>query len=651
MSSRIAIAIGWVLLSLIGQPAPARAADATPDGIEFFEKKIRPVLVENCYKCHGGRKKKGKLQLDSRDGMLKGGETGSAVVPGRPDKSLLVKAVHYKDDVLRMPPRSKLSDDHIADLTAWVRMGAPWPRGAGSGTVAAGLSAFNLKERAKHWCWQPLQRHTPPAVQHHDWPMSPVDRFILAGLEANGLAPAKPADRRTLIRRVTYDMIGLPPTPKEIDAFLADRSPNAYEKVVDRLLASPHYGERWGRHWLDLVRFAETYGHEYDFEMPEAYLYRDYVIRAFNTDVPYDRLVLEHVAGDLLPEPRRHPAEGYNESVLGSGFWFLGEATHSPVDVRADEASRIDNQIDVLAKTFLGLTVSCARCHDHKFDAISTKDYYALVGYLESSRYQRAFIDGPERTREPVRQLRELQAQGRAVAADMAAGALQQRGRQLAKYLLAAASASHSGVAAAAREQQVDAATLERMKRLCQEAAGRPEAPLYPWMELAQGGTMLNPQQFTAKRQALVQQFKSPPAKSAGRPVVFEDFRKGTYQDWFVTGQAFGTGPTQAPEAIVHPDPRHPVRDIIRPGIAHSGVVSDRLQGVLRSRTFTIPRKKILYHVAGRGAHIHLIIDNYQLIRDPIYGGLTVNIDHGDQLRWRVQDVSMWVGQRAYIEI
>jgi len=637
MSTRIAILIGWALLVL---PVPARAAGATPEAAEFFETKVRPVLAENCYKCHGGGKKKGKLQLDSRAGLLKGGESGPAVVPGRPEQSLLVKAIHYKDDLLRMPPKSKLSDDHITDLTTWVAMGAPWPRGAGSRTAAKGPGAFDLRERAKYWCWQPLKRATPPPVKHMDWPHSPVDHFILAKLEAQGLSPAKPADRRTLLRRVTYDLTGLPPTPAEIDAFLSDRSPNAYEKVVDRLLASPHYGERWGRHWLDLVRFAETYGHEYDFEMPEAYLYRDYVIRAFNADVPYDQFVLEHIAGDLLPQPRRHPTDGYNESVIGTGFWFLGEATHSPVDVRADEAGRIDNQIDVLAKAFLGLTVSCARCHDHKFDAISTKDYYALVGYLESSRFQRAFLDAPARTRDAVGQLKQLQAQSRAIAVGQAAQVLQTQSEGLAKCLLA----NRTGGPSAGG----------RWSKLCQAARGRPENPLYPWTELGRTGSTLNAQQFAAKRQALVQHLKHQAEKARAadaRPMVFEDFNKGTYQDWLVTGQAFGTGPSRVPAAIVQPDPHRPVRDIARPGTAHSGLVSDRLQGVLRSRTFVIARKKILYHAAGRGAHINLIIDNYQLIRDPIYGGLTVKIDHGDRPEWRVQDVSMWLGQRAYIEV
>ena len=211
-----------------------------------------------------------------------------------------------------------------------------------------------------------------------------------------------------MIRRLTYDLTGLPPAPGEIASFLADTSPDAYERLVDRLLASPRYGERWARHWLDLVRYAETAGHEFDYDIFNAFRYRDYVIRALNADLAYDQFVVEQLAGDLLPNPRRHPAEGYNESIIGTGFYFLGEGTHSPVDVREEEVRRIDNQIDVFSKAFLGLTVACARCHDHKFDPIGNHDYYALAGILQSSRYQQAFIDPQERLGAPLGRLREF---------------------------------------------------------------------------------------------------------------------------------------------------------------------------------------------------------------------------------------------------
>src|SRR5262249_7006487 len=275
-------------------------------------------------------------------------------------------------------------------LTKWVALGAPWP-GRDIQRPASGPSSFNLRERARHWSFQPVRSPASPEVKNEQWCRTPIDRFLLAGLEAKGLSPAHDADGGTLNRRLTFVLIGLPPTPEEVEAFVADPSPIAYEKLVDRLLASPHYGERWGRHWLDLVRFAETAGHEFDYDILGAFRYRDYVIRAFNADLPYNQFVIEQVAGDLLESPRRHPSARFNESIIGTGFYFLGESSHSPVDVREEEMRKIDNQIDVLGKTFLGLTLACARCHDHKFDPITSKDYYALAGYLHSSRLQQAF--------------------------------------------------------------------------------------------------------------------------------------------------------------------------------------------------------------------------------------------------------------------
>ena len=371
---------------------------------------MRPLLVGRCQECHGATKQKGDLRLDSRAAILAGGSTGPAIVPGKAGESLLVDAINY-GDLYQMPPKSKLPASEIAVLTRWIDMGAPWPgddRPKSAAKVDAG--SFDLEARAKHWSFRPIRAPEPPEVRDRAWPKDPIDRFILAALEAKGLAPAPEADRRTLIRRATFDLIGLPPEPAEIDAFLADEAPDAFEKVVDRLLASPHYGERWGRHWLDLVRYAETAGHEFDYDLPGASGYRDYVIRALNADLPYDQFVVEQVAGDLLDRPRRHPTEGFNESVLGTGFFSLGEGTHSPVDLREEEAQRLDNQIDVFSKAFLGLTVACARCHDHKFDAISTKDYYALAGYLQSSRHVQAFIDPPDRVAPLVAELKALKA-------------------------------------------------------------------------------------------------------------------------------------------------------------------------------------------------------------------------------------------------
>lgn len=371
---------------------------AAPDesvALTFFETRIRPVLAERCYSCHSDEAKKLKagLYLDSRERILSGGDTGPAVVPGKPEQSLLIEAMHYDNVDLQMPPKDRLDTRVVTDFEKWISWGAPWPKGEEKGAHEKKQGGFDLaKRKAEHWAWQPVTNPPLPANADSEWD-NPIDRFIRAKLDEQNLTPAAAADKRTLIRRLTFDLTGLPPTIAEVDAYLADTTDEAYAKVVDRLLDSPHFGERWARHWLDMMRYAETRGHEFDHAVPNAFRYRDYVIRAFNADLPYNEFVTEHLAGDLLPNPRIHPEEKFNESVIGTGFWFLGENIHSPVDIKQDEADRFDNMVDVASKSFLSLTVACARCHDHKFDAISTKDYYAMFGYLQSSNYRQAPID------------------------------------------------------------------------------------------------------------------------------------------------------------------------------------------------------------------------------------------------------------------
>jgi hypothetical protein len=606
---------GWIVpaVLILSVVAPARAAEPSAEGVEFFEKKIRPLLTDNCFRCHSKEtKQKAHLRLDSRTAMLKGGDSGSVLKPGDPEGSLIIKAVRYTGTI-KMPKNSKMPDEAIADLTAWVKMGAPWPGGDEKDTTTNAPKEFDLKERSKHWAFQPLKPGEPPAVKNTAWPRNAIDRFVLAKLEAKKLTPAAPADKRTLLRRVTFDLTGLPPSPAEIDAFLADESPDAYENVVDRLLESPRYGERWARHWLDLVRYAETYGHEFDFEMPEAYEYRDYVIRAFNDDVPYDQFVTEHIAGDLLDKPRRHAKEHFNESILGTGFWYLGEAAHSPVDVRQYQADHVDNQIDVFGKTFLSLTIACARCHDHKFDAIGTKDYYALAGYLESSRPQRAFIEDPRPTREIIKRLREMQAEEQPLAVDVSSRTL-----------------------------------LSRLDALPDAAKADPL--LKPYLEIA--GT--DDKQFAAKRKEIADRLKEERSRAAvfdAKAIHFDDFEKPRYADWFVTGEAFGDAPSKTGDVILQPDERLPVQRVFRAGVPHSGLVSGKLQGALRSRTFRIERDHVLYRLSGHDVRVNLIIDGYQLIRDPIYGGLTFTVNQPRGFAWVAQNVSMWKGHDAYIEV
>ncbi len=403
-----------VLISVIGTGQVCAQTQSTSiEGEEYFEKKVRPLLVEHCNTCHSvdAKKLQAGLRLDSREGLLHGGDSGAAIVPGDPDASLLIEAVRYES--YEMPPEGKLPTEDIETLQRWVEMGAPWPNDE---VPEAALTKpdFDLQQRkSEHWVWQPIQTPAIPSVVDTSWPRDELDNFVLAKLDEAGLRPASDADRTAILRRLYFDLIGLPPTPTQTRKFLDDSSPHAIERLVDELLDSPYFGERWGRHWLDLVRYAESRGHEFDNDAPNAFQYRDYIIRAFNADVPYDQLVLEHIAGDLLPEPRLNSTHGYNESILGTGFWFLGEWVHSPVDIRKDETDRFDNMIDVMSKTFLGVTVACARCHDHKFDAISTADYYSLCGFLQSSDFRQVPFESLEHNRRIFNKLTELDAKYR----------------------------------------------------------------------------------------------------------------------------------------------------------------------------------------------------------------------------------------------
>ena len=385
-------------------------AEPGPREWEFFEKKVRPLFVEHCFRCHSVNAKRleAGLLLDSRAGQLRGGDSGPAIVPGDSGESLLIQAVRYED--FEMPPKGELPEGDIETLARWIDMGAPWPEEAAP-IADANRGGFDLEKRkSDFWVWQPIAAPKKPAVKNAAWARNDVDYHILNQLERAGLQPSEDADRTALLRRLHFDLIGLPPKPGEVEAFIEDKGPNAIERVVDRLLVSPHFGERWGRHWLDLVRYAESRGHEFDNDTPNAFQYRNYVIRALNADVPYDQFVREHIAGDLLPAPRLHPTRKFNESVLGTGFWFLGEWVHSPVDIRKDESDRFDNMIDVMSKTFLGVTVACARCHDHKFDAISTADYYSLSGFMQSSDYRQVRFESMEQNGQVANQLAEVDA-------------------------------------------------------------------------------------------------------------------------------------------------------------------------------------------------------------------------------------------------
>jgi hypothetical protein len=686
------------LSALFALASAASAGEVpAPRSVEFFEKRVRPVLIEHCGKCHGNdaRKIKGGLRVDSRAAILKGGDSGPALVPGQPAKSRLIEALGYKNVDLQMPPKGKLPDAVIVDIAAWVQGGAPWPEEKPAD--AAVRREFDLTRRkADHWAWRPVRRPAVPAVKNDAWPSGPVDRFILAKLEARDLTPAPPADRRTLLRRLTFDLTGLPPTPAELDAFLHDGSPDAYEKVVDRLLASRAYGERWARHWLDLVRYADSRGHEFDYAIPNAWQYRDYVIRAINADVPYDRFVAEHVAGDLLKSPRKHPTEGFNESILGTGFWLLGEEVHSPVDIRQDLADRLDNRIDVFAKTFLGLTVACARCHDHKFDAISTKDYYALFGILEGGGSRLVYFDSLEQNRRIASAMARARESWRvalrkALVADSAAAISRTAAYLLAaREVLLASRAQGRDVALVTGTREVDAVEAAYQKRLGAVATARgidakllrewasavsaadrdADDPLNAWAKVGVGAASGDPKRFSESLRRFSERLRERDAvasTASAESTSVIDYAKTSAAEWIQDGSAFGPGPDlpgairiggQSEREIRFAEEAAAVYDRAWDRI-HGEAGAESEPGALGKRvragktictpSFVVTTGKLFYRVKGAGT-AYAAVEGHGMIAGPLHGQLLLNFTAGDGFRWVVHDLTPYKGLRTHVE-
>lgn len=357
------------------------ASTIAPQDLHFFETQIRPLLSEHCYECHAGESRilRGGLRLDHREGVLQGGDSGPAIVAGNPEASLLMQAVRYQS--MEMPPAGRLPERQIELLAEWIRRGAPDPR---IEVPAARLQPVDWEAGRNHWAFQPVPHVVPPEEPDAGWATNPIDRFIRSRLRQEGLEPSPVADRRTLIRRATFDLTGLPPTPEQTAAFVNDPAADAFERVVERLLESPAYGERWGRHWLDLVRYATTNGADENHGLPEAWRYRDWVIRSLNADLPLDQFLVQQLAGDLLPVPEDERAAG--DLLTATGLLVLGPKMLAEQDKEKMLIDIVDEQVDTISRTMLGLTLSCARCHDHKFDPLSARDYYALAGIFYSTR-------------------------------------------------------------------------------------------------------------------------------------------------------------------------------------------------------------------------------------------------------------------------
>ena len=589
-----------------GQPVTAhKTQPSDPAAIEFFEKRIRPVLVKRCLKCHGPQQQKNGFRLDSRESLLKGGDSGPAIVARMPTESLLIEAVSYRSEDLQMPPTGKLPALEIADLKRWVQLGAPWPKSFGDGPKRSTASdSPRAKEQDSHWSFQPVSDPAVPPVDDESWARTAVDRFLLARLDEKGLRPAPPTEKRMLIRRATFDLIGLPPSPKEVEAFVADNSPDAFQKVIDRLLVSPHYGERWGRHWLDLIGFAETNGHEYDREKLHAWRYRDYVIRAFNGGLPYDQFVMEHLAGDLLPDQRVDPDEQTLESPLGTGFLWMSDMLSDTLDVAQSRADQVDKQIDVMGKAFLGLTLACARCHDHKFDPVSIKDYYALAGYLHGTvLMQHVCIDSPQRRsqveliqQQLVELDREIVLRWRRTAGRL----LKPKLKLLKEYLLAAREVlypvdpeSPPEIQQVAVDFGLEAEVLKRWVQYMRSEEAHRSMVFGPWITLAKHPRDATSDGFRRRVQTLNVTLTDRGSR-AESALLFEDFRRPTYKDWKVTGWAFGSGPGRGPLSPFHPLSRHSGT-----GLANSFRSTNAATGMLVSKLFRADKRYIHVLMAG----------------------------------------------------
>ena len=666
---------------------PKDSLEFDESSLEFFEKQVRPILVAKCFECHSNGKGslKGGLALDSREALIRGGDTGPGVMLDKPTESLFVSAINY-GDVYQMPPKSKLPATEIAVLTRWVEMGLPWPKEAA--WKAGAVKPFDLASRtSEHWCWQPVKNLEAPTIQQADWPITDTDRFILATLESKGLKPAASADKRTLLRRVYFDLVGLPPSPEEVEQFVQDQRPQSLEIVVDRLLASVHFGERWGRHWLDLTRYAETRGHEFEPVIPNAWQFRDYVIRALNANVPFDRFLTEQIAGDLI-EPRWRTTENsqsppplpINESLIGTGFWFLGEEVHSPVDIRKDETDRMDNRLDVLSKTFLGLTVACARCHDHKFDAISQKDYYALGGFAISGSYRQFRVDTAEQHHQIALQLDELRSNARRETARKLVERAQPVLEKLDRYWLTAKQALDVGVSIKANptENQSQVTGYDVIQRLatdnrldftllkqwCIELNTAKEPSGHPLHRLFADGSKNSASSIGHSTGPAANQVTGSFSSIPGLVVDFGDPANSMIMQ---DGVSFGLKPVTRGQLIPGNEKSNVSvatiggweRDLFWKNIklAPGTEVDNGTLGawqeygrMVRTPEFVSSKRNVWYLMKG-SVRAYASVNSHLIVVGPLHGAVFKEYKHADdQWHWVPHDLSQYTGHRMHVE-
>ena len=571
---RIVLLSAWVIVpGIFSACSTADTYVQLPDRVDYnFH--VRPILSNSCFVCHGPdpSTREVDLRLDLRETATARRATGGrAIVPGSARRSKVVRRISAEDVDERMPPADtnhRLTAREIAIISKWIDQGAEYKPP-----------------------WALIRPVRPPGSVHS------IDYYINERLAERDLAPAPPANKEALARRASFVLTGLPPSPELLQSFVEDSSAAAYERLLDHFLASPRYGERWARHWMDLVRYAESKGHEFDFTIEGAWRYRDYLIRSFNADLPYDEFVTEHLAGDLLDQPRFHPSEGYNESVIATSYLALGEGKHSPVDTRLDEADRIDNIIDVTFKTFQGLTVACARCHDHKFDPVPTSDYYSFYGIFESTRFaytpllsssQQAWLDSIQSVQQSLRQ-----SVGTAWKQSLSENGV-------------------SGRFASNPDLRSENPAVVRASHTTSSGAGL----------------------GAVARQDSTQHWR-----------LIGDFRHGTYDGWFPHGPGFGSGSEQS--LLI--STRGQI-DSLAFGMASSRHLATGVPGAFRSPTFTLDMDSIHVVAAGRGSVVRIIVDNFQLINPPIFQTIQAKVESSEPTTYRF-GVNLWKGRKAYIEL
>ena len=620
--------IGRMVSSLV---LAAQVASGS-DGFTFFENKVRPIMEEHCLKCHSEAKKvKGGLLLDRKAGWEDGGDSGPVIVPGKPEESLLIQMIRHEADVEAMPPKSKLSDGEIADLAHWIKMGAPDPRGEAIGQKI-NESGFDLEERKQWWSLQPVARVAVPKVapEVEEWCRTDLDRFVIAGLEAKGWAPAAEADEVTLLRRASFVLTGLAPTPGELDEFLADSREGAYQRAVDRMMSSPHFGENWARHWMDVARYGESKAFENDYVMPHTWRYRDYLVRAFNEDVPYDQFVREALAGDLLEHPRINPGTGCNESVAGPGFLHLADGHHGVTDLHEDEARVIDSMINVVGTAFHGLTISCARCHDHKFDAITDEDYYSLYGMFRSSRLHYANVAESNWSAERSRELRS--AHGDVVKATVKSAAAQAGKLEEAIAKVRKLAENKELVEAWRKLNPKDAEARKKLRTELGEMTSPEAARWFVALHASDG------KQELLGMKHLFDSANPPPRKS-------ESLGERT---WLADGVGFESA--ESGRFFVNPDDPKIIQRAAGGGMV-AGHVSARLDGTVRSEDFVTDGGPIKIWVKGRSATVSLVIRNYELVgHGPTTAPLRKRVN-SDQWQLIQFPTSLWKDEVAFIQI